>query len=150
MTIDERIEDDPADGEWQAQERALRRERVRAPLEQGTARERRYRLVARMLAEPPVANLPIDFAASIARVARAQDAVVIARERRFENRLTVALSVVPAIAALGAMVLYGKQLAAALAPIAQTSSTVTSWVYVVIGCVGLSFLLQHLRLPRSS
>ncbi len=150
MTIDERIDGDPADGEWQAQERALRRERVRAPLEQGTPREQRYRLVARMLAEPPVENLPIDFAASVARVARAQEAVVMARERRFENRLTVALSAVLAVAAIGVMVLYGKQLVAAWAPLSHTSSTVTEWVYVVIGCMGLSLLLQHLRLPRSS
>ena len=149
MIIDKRCDDDPNEGEWQAQERALRQERLGAASDEGTPRERHYRLLARVLAEQPAENLLPDFAASMARQVAALDAAEEARERQFERRLIVAMWSMLALAVIGVAIVYGNEIVTALRP-GQTSSPASpQWLCVLLGCIGVSWLAQRLR-PNNS
>ena len=44
--------------EWEAQERALRAERLKLDAGQGDARTAQYRMIARALRQPPVSPMP--------------------------------------------------------------------------------------------
>ena len=146
MTIGERFDDDFDEGEWQAQEHALRQERADVRANAGTARERSYRLLARALAEPPAETLPADFAATMARQVRMFEAAEDAREQQFERWLIVALWSVLVLAVLGVAMVYADQLVAALR-LGQAASSLppAQWLYTLLGCVAASALAQWLR-----
>ena len=148
MTIDKRFDDERNEGEWLAQERALEQERRGAPGNEGTARERRYRVLARVLAEPPVRDLPSDFAATVARRAHALDAAQEVREQRFERRLIAALWSVLALAVIGVAAMYGEELAAILRPGQASSPSSVAWLSVLLGAIGMSYLWQRLQAGR--
>jgi hypothetical protein len=130
--------DDAAEREWQAQERAMRRERQGEDATLGDARERRYRLLDRVLREPPAAELPADFAASVAREARVLDARADARDRRFERRLVAAMWSVLAVVTAGVLGLYGRQLSATV----SIGAAQGSWLLLAAACVVATGLCQ--------
>jgi len=149
MTIDKRFDAERIEDEWQAQERALEQERRGVPGNEGTSRERRYRVLARVLAEPSVAQLPVDFAATVAREARTLDAAQEAREQRFEKRLIVTLWSVLALAVVVVAALYGEQLAALLRPGQASSPSAAPWLFVLLGAIGMSYLWQRVQIRRA-
>jgi hypothetical protein len=145
MTTGKRFDDERIEAEWQAQERALEQERRGAPGDAGTPRERRYRALARVLAEPPLPGLPPDFAAVVARQARALDAAQEAREQRFERRLMAALWSLLAVAVVGVAVFYGAELVAILRAGPAASPATASWLCVLLGAIGMSCVWQRLQ-----
>jgi hypothetical protein len=149
MIGDERFTDGgPAEAEWQAQERALRLERANGPGNTGAPRERQYRLLARVLAEPARETLAFDFAAMVARQARALDAAAEERDRQFESRLLIAIAafMVVSFAAIG--VAYGEEILLAAQSTGPGLFALTPWTLAMLGCVGLTFVAQRLRIPR--
>lgn len=149
MTINKRFDAERIEDEWQAQERALELERRGVPGNEGTARERRYRVLARALAESPARQLPPDFAALVAREAHMLDAAQEAREQRFEKRLIVALWSALALAVVVVAALYGEQLAALLHPGQASSPAAASWLAVLLGAIGMSYLWQRVQARRA-
>ena len=78
--------------EWHAQEKALRRERLgnEGEPEADAARDRQYRLIARLLADPPLDPIPPDFARLTAEAA-------LARQRSPVRRLSWETMLEPAL-----------------------------------------------------
>lgn len=135
-----RFDDPRARAEWDAQERALREERLGVPVGDD-ARVAEYRLLARALRHPPLDAVPYDFAAQVARRAAAGPAF----DERLEGWLLrglVALFAVAAVAVAGA---YG----GTWWPSGDALGTVLpdgagTWASAVIACVALSWLMQGL------
>lgn len=125
--------------EWDAQERALADERAgRDPWASDPALHS-YRRMAHLLAQPPVEQLPPDFARRVARQAeRAPTARPV--DARLETSLLTALAAAMAVAVL----LYG---AAWLPPLEQGIPGMLllskPWVWALALCLGLSRLCDH-------
>lgn len=133
-----RFDDPRARAEWDAQERALREERLGVPVGPDP-RVAEYRLLARALRHPPLDAVPVDFATQVARRAAAGPAF----DERLEGWLLRGLVTLFAVATLAVAGLYGgawwpsgDALGAALPDGAGT------WASAVIACVALSWLLQ--------
>lgn len=131
--------------EWQAQERAVREERLGLPLARGDdadgARVAGYRLLARALRHPPLERPPADFAAQVARHVQAGPAF----EERVERWLLRALLAVLALAAVGVAALYGAAWWPALAAFPQAlPAGAGAWASALLACLALSWLLQGL------
>jgi hypothetical protein len=150
MNHEDTVSLDPArEREWQAQERALRAERLGLDPHGDDARVRRYRLLARALREPPTASLPADFASQVAaRAARSARA----RQLRGGSLETVLLAGLP-----GALVLTGGVALAMYAPswlpavrlsVPTVDPQSLHWSLAFAGCLGLSWLLGALK-PRN-
>ncbi|HET6804054.1 MAG TPA: hypothetical protein VFH59_01250 [Frateuria sp.] len=127
------LPDDDA-GEWAAQERALAEERAGlAPADDAPLRS--YRLIAHVLAQPLDAQLPPDFARGVARqvqpVARGSDTGL-------ERGLLALLAAAMAVAALGALVVYGAGWLPALdqGPVGELLTQPWAWTLAV--CLGLT------------
>jgi hypothetical protein len=146
MTIDPRCDGDFNEDEWLAQERGLSLERRGAPSRAGSARERRYRLLARTLAEQPDAHLSPDFAAMVAHEARTLRAVEDAREQRFEKRLIAAMWIILALAVATSALFYSDELIAALRLRQYGASLDTPWLFALLACMGISCVAQWLPL----
>jgi hypothetical protein len=128
--------------EWLAQERALREERAGAIAAGDDPLLARYRQVARALRRPLPDALPTDFARSVAmRVAHAGP------DMRLEQQLLRVLSLLLAVSAIAALVLYGGQwpraFAAALPSLAV--GTAMNWALALAACLGLSWSFERLR-----
>ncbi|MFK2877642.1 hypothetical protein [Rhodanobacter hydrolyticus] len=135
--------DDPAqEREWQAQERALRAERLGLDPSNGDGRVRRYRLMARALREPLPSALPDDFAQQMAaRVATAPARDEIG-DSRSEFILMGLLGVVLVVAAGVVTADYGAAwLPAFRLLLPQPSSSATEWLMALGGCVAATWLL---------
>lgn len=152
MNHDPRFSDshDLPDGrEWSEQERALAEERAGLGLEAGDAQLRSYRLIARLLAQPPAEQLPADFARRTARLAeRAGAAAPRPADTRLERNLLALLAAALALAGLAAVALYG---AAWLPTFDQgPASALLSqpWLWPLVACVGLSGLGKRWWLRR--
>ena len=123
--------------EWQAQERALRAERLHLS---GDADPGYRRVAAALRSAPPVA-LPADFARRMAlRVGAAT------LDLRMERWLLLACSAVLAVAVPAALALYGGsglEVAAAVFP--SLSQAAPGWLLAVVACVALNGLMEPLR-----
>ena len=128
--------------EWEAQERALRAERLKLDAGPGDARTAQYRLIARALRPPPVSPMPPDFAAQVAaRVAGAPRV-----DERVEAWLQRLLSGLLAIVAAGALAMYGPQwMPAFTGLLPDGAGAATGWAGAVALCAAMTWGLQHLR-----
>ena len=128
--------------EWEAQERALRAERLKFDAGHGDARTAQYRMIARALRQPPVSPMPADFAAQVAaRVAGAPR-----MDERVEAWLQRILSGLLAIVAAGALAMYGPQwMPAFTGLLPDGAGAVTGWAGAVALCAAMTWGLQHLR-----
>jgi len=134
--------------EWQAQERALRAERLGLDPHGDDARVRRYRLLAKALREPPATSLPADFASQVAAQAARSGR---ARKLRGGTLETVLLAGLPgALVMTGgvAMAMYAKTwLPAVRLALPTIDPQSLHWSLAFAGCLGLSWLLGALK-PR--
>ena len=128
--------------EWEAQERALRAERLKLDAGHGDARTAQYRMIARALRQPPVSPMPPDFASQVAaRVAGAPR-----MDERVEAWLQRILSGLLAIVAAGALAMYGPQwIPAFTGLLPDGAGAVTGWAGAVALCAAMTWGLQHLR-----
>lgn len=143
--------DDPAqEREWQAQERAMRAERLRLDPAAGDARMRRYRLLARTLREPMPDALPADFAQRMAAQVAATPARRHAADTRLESALASALAAVLLAAGAATLAIYGNAWLPSFRDLLPAAGApATSLLLALGGCIGASWLLglwqQHAR-----
>lgn len=126
--------------EWQAQERAMRAARNAAPLDDEDMQAASYLGVSRALRAPPMAPLPMAFAADVAR--RAQ-AVQDANAERFERILTHALIAVLGLSACVICVIHGAQWLPALESAMPDGGG--TWLALVAACVGMHWTMERWR-----
>lgn len=127
------------DDEWQAQEKALQRERAQGTRDdRDSAQVRSYRVVTRALKQPPPDLLPGNFAEQVA--ARAERDTV--APSRLEDGLLAALmtALVCGLIVLG--VLDGQGWLHAVASVRLIANP---WVYALLGCLALSQGIAWLR-----
>ena len=124
-TRDER-EHPLGDAAWQAQERA----RLAARDGHGDADAVDLR-IARALREPPPVALPADFAARVARLARAQAAVSVELERRLLRGLVVAF----ALSAAVVVAWLGRGWVDALALALPGGTQSAGWLLLALACL---------------
>jgi|WetSurMetagenome_2_1015567.scaffolds.fasta_scaffold659804_2 hypothetical protein len=134
--------------EWQAQEEALRRERLGLDPAADDARVRRYRPLSRALREPLDHSLPPDFAQRVtARIAvRSARAI----DTRFEQVLTLGLGLALLLAAVFVTVLHGDSwLHIIVASVPIPARPVDRWLLAFGACLGATFLLglRHRQTP---
>jgi predicted lipid-binding transport protein (Tim44 family) len=127
------------DDEWQAQEQALRRERVRgASDDRDSAQVRSYRVVMRTLKQPPPDLLPENFAEQVA--ARAErDAVAPAR---LESGLLATLMTTLLCGLIALVVLDGQDWLHAIAGVRLIANP---WIHALLGCLALSQGIAWMR-----
>lgn len=128
------------DKEWLAQEAALEQERCGlAPATDPLIAS--YRRIARVLAEPPMPALPLDFARSVARRID-QHAEM---DARFEQWLVIALLGVMAIGGIIVATLYGEVwLRAGIGILPGSGSGTMQWLMLLSACVGMSWMTTAL------
>jgi len=124
--------------EWQAQERALRDERMHADSASDDPRVLRYRVLARALRAPLPDALPADFARRVA----AQAGAPRVRIARFERVLAYAVLPAFGLAAVAMIAMYGGDWVPTLA---ATHGSGSLWLMSAAACVGLSAALQRWR-----
>lgn len=124
--------------EWNAQERALRAERLGEP-DAGDADLRGYRSVARVLARPQPVALPPDFARQVAR--RAVREHTHAADTRIEGGLATALLSVLGIALLVLAMLQGPQWWQALTALVPDATLSNRWLLSLLACAAVTWAL---------
>ncbi|UNK47974.1 hypothetical protein MNR01_09230 [Lysobacter sp. S4-A87] len=125
--------------EWQAQERAMEQERRGVPLDPADPRIGEYRLIARALRAPAMEPVPYDLAAQIVRRVEAAQTL----GERVEGWLLRILIAVLAMAAVGAVAIYGAGWASAFAALwPQPSPQAAGWGGLLLVCLGLSLAWQ--------
>ncbi len=136
--------DDPAsENAWLAQEQAMRRERLPLDAHTDDAHVRRYRLLARALQQPLAHQLPADFAARTAALARRAAPRASRAGTRFEFVLMIALAWLLVAAAAAVSVLYGGSWLAALpALVPPRDPGAARWLLAFSGCVAVSLVLE--------
>jgi hypothetical protein len=128
--------------EWLAQERAMRRERLRLDPAGDDARGRRYRLLARALREPLPDALPADFAQQLARRVAAVPTRRAASGTAFEFALTLALATALAVATGVVVAMYGSAWLPYITTVLPAPhAPATRWLLALAGCLGASWLL---------
>ncbi len=136
------FDDAAREHEWLAQERALRRERLQLDPAGDDARSRRYRLLARVLREPPGETLPADFAQRVAERAAAASTRQGAPGPRFEFVLMLALATALIVAAGMVTMIYGSAwLPSFRAVLPAPHTPATGWLLILAGCLGASWLI---------
>ena len=129
--------------EWQAQERALREERLNLA---GGDRATGYRRVARALRAPIPMDLPADFARQLAR-----QAGVASLDLRLERWLLLASCVVLAVAVPAALARYGATwVEVAVAVFPALSQAAPGWLLALGACVVLNGLVEPLGRRRAA
>lgn len=127
--------------EWEAQESALRAERLQMRAGHDPA-VGQYRLVVRALRKPPLTPLPKDFAARVAARVELKSRAANDRVEVWLGRALVALLVLAGAAAVA--VYFGdslRDLAENLTlpePAAFRVQIVASWIAAIAACVGVS------------
>ncbi|MBB6189669.1 hypothetical protein [Rhodanobacter sp. MP7CTX1] len=138
------FDDEAREREWQAQERAMRRERLHLDSAGDDARVQRYRMLARALREAPQDSLPADFARRVAAKATSAPAGNVVTDRRFEFILIASIAIALVVAVVAVIALYGD---AWLPPISAMlpvpGAMATRWLLAFAGCIGLSWLLAQ-------
>ena len=136
------FDNDASEREWLAQERAMRRERLRLDPAGDDARGQRYRLLARALREPLPEALPADFAQRMAaRVASVRPAMP---GIRFEFALLSVLAGTLVIGAGTVTAIYGRawsQPFRELLPAFQAPTL--GWLLALGGCLAVSWLFGY-------
>lgn len=128
--------------EWQAQERALRAERLGLDPSNGDGRVRRYRLLSRALRKPLPDALPADFAQRLAAQVAAAPARGSAAEARFEWALTSVLLAALVVAAGVAVAVYGGHWLPAFRPLLSARGMPgTGWLLALGACMAATWLL---------
>jgi cobalamin biosynthesis protein CobD/CbiB len=127
--------------EWQLQERARHAERAGAAHDGGDARAAEYRLLARVLRDPPLAPLPVDLARQTAVLAeRAADAA--------SERWLLRFGLVAAAAVIVAGIVFvGPQWSAVVVTAwgDPAAAGALHWGLAVLGCLSLSSFVEHWR-----
>lgn len=127
---------DHEDAQWQAQERA------RLAASDGTAIADAVDLrVARALRHAPPVELPNDFAARVAGLARLQAT----NNSLFEQRLLRGLSILFALSALVTVAWFGRSWPASLAAVLPGGSEAASWSMAAGLCVMANWAFALLR-----
>lgn len=124
--------------EWQAQEQALRDERLGLAASGSDAPDAHYRAVARALREPPAASLPPDFARQVAGLAKAQ--APLARDAtRFERTMLNLLGAALAMSGIVALTMYGGDVLAGM------DMRIVRWGLPLAACVALTWSFDWAR-----
>lgn len=138
------FDDAAREREWLAQEHALRSERLQLGPAGDDARSGRYRLLSRVLRQPPAASLPANFAQQMAARVAAMAVRPGPVEPRFEFVLTLALGLALLITAGVVAALYGNTwLPSFNALLSTAQATTNGWLWALSGCLGASWLLGH-------
>jgi len=139
---------DPAhEREWLAHEHAMRRERLHLDPAGDDARAQRYRLLARVLREPPTDGLPADFAQQLASQVASAPANII--DTRIERILTTSLGITMLVAAIVVSVIYGGSWLSGITTSLPTPPPGTSrWLLAFSACIGLSWLCGLWQQPH--
>jgi hypothetical protein len=132
--------DDAHEREWQAQEHALKAERLGLDPAGDDARVRRYRVLARTLRQPLPETLPADFAQRVA----ARVATLPAMSASAESILLILLAGIFVVAA-GVVLARDEQtwLPAIRATLPAADPQGLRWPLAFVGCLGLSWLLSQ-------
>lgn len=143
------FDDHASEREWQAQERAMRAERLGLDANRDDARVQRYRLITRALRQPPAEALPADFAQQMAaQVAPHAVSAETPRERRLEATLFTCVIGIFVIAGAATTVLYHLDWLSTLRiALPALDPQAIRWPLAFAGCLGLSWLLGKLK-PR--
>jgi hypothetical protein len=130
--------------EWQAQEQAMRRERLHLDCASDDARVQRYRMLARALREAPQDGLPADFATRVAAQATSIPAGKVVPDIRFEFILMAAIAIALVIAVVAVVTLYGDDWLPSIgAVLPAPGALATRWLLAFAGCIGLSWVLAR-------
>jgi uncharacterized membrane protein len=133
----------PDEREWQAQEAAVKAERIGSARELD-ARSADYLAVARALRQPLAVDLPNDFARQVAALAtRCRPVAEV--ESGLERRLLFGLAIGFGIAALVAAIVYGGSwLGGSISLVSQLGKPSMAWIMSLLGCLAISALSQQL------
>lgn len=144
MTIRKHPTDQPQpafdEHEWQAQERAMQDVRNSVSTTGNDVLSARYRAVSLALRQPPMAAIPMDFAARVARQAGTMSA---AADERFERVLVQVLLALLGLSAGVISVLYGSKWLHAISQAVPSGSG--SWIGLLVACGGLHWMLERWR-----
>ena len=144
MSTETPFPNDDAEREWQAQERALRHERLGLDPAEDDASVRGYRAISRALAEPPEFALPADFARRVARLAEKPTSAD-APGTRFERVLTWVLGVGMGITALAALTVYGGTALPSVENAMPVGLLTNQWLWALAICALVSAMPQWLN-----
>lgn len=128
----------PDEREWQAQEQALRDERLGVAASGSDAPDAHYRAIARVLREPPAASLPPDFARQVAGLADTR--APLARDAtRFERIMLNLLGAALVVSGVAAIAVYGNQ------ALAGVDVRIVQWGSALAACAALSWSFDWVR-----
>ncbi len=130
--------DKPDEREWQAQEQAMRDERLGIAAAGNDAPDAHYRTIARALREPPMEALPEDFARQVAGLAVVR--APLSRDATgFERLMLNLLGVALAMSGVVALAMYGNE------AIAGVDERIVRWGLLLAVCAGLSWSVDVAR-----
>lgn len=130
--------DDPArEREWQAQEAAMRHERLHLNPDHDDPRTLGYRLLTRALKVEPPGGLPGDFAQRVGALAAESRHAPTAT---LESTLMISLAIALVLSAAAATVAYGATWWPAFAALLPAPS-IAQWLMALLGCLGLTWLV---------
>lgn len=135
--------DDFDDMEWQRQEQARQAERLGIDVDDTDARTRRYRRVARELAQDPDVPLPSNFAYSNSTRIEALAGQRRHEQVRFERAAFTCVAAASATSVIIALAVYGGEWWPVLENSAWMQSPSAAWIIVLAGCGLLSRLLNR-------
>jgi len=124
--------------EWQAQEQALRDERLGVAASGSDAPDAHYRAIARVLREPPAESLPADFARQVAGLAKAK-APLVRDATRFERIMLNVLGAALVLSGVAAIAMYGSQ------AVAGVDVRIVQWGSALAACAVLSWSFDWAR-----
>lgn len=131
---------DDIEREWQAQESAMRLERLNLDPLRDDTRSRHYRLLARVLRQPPQDGLPPDFATRVA----ARTSALSASSARFEFVLIIALAIAMVGGASYAIATHGREWLPSFSAILPAREALANgWLIALSGCLGASWLMER-------
>lgn len=130
--------DDPArEREWQAQEAAMRHERLHLNPNHDDPRTLGYRLLTRALKAEPPGGLAKDFAHQVSALAAESKH---APPATLESTLTISLASALVLSAVAATATYGATWWPAFAALLPAPS-IAQWLMALTGCLGLTWLV---------
>jgi hypothetical protein len=138
------FDDEAREREWQAQEKAMRRESLHLDSAGDDVRVQRYRMLARALREAPQDSLPADFARHVAAQATSVPAGNVVADTRFEFVLMASIAIALVVAVVAVISLYGDAWLPSISTMLPAPGALaTRWLLAFAGCIGLSWLLAQ-------
>ncbi|SFR91858.1 hypothetical protein SAMN05216570_0614 [Dyella sp. OK004] len=134
---------DAAEREWQAQERAVERERAGLDPAGDDARVLRYRVLARALKQPPEQALPADFAQRIARQVELSTANKASADPGFERYLQRILVAVLMVGSIVVAASHAREWLPSFTAAMPMAVLTNPWLLAFACCVGLSQGIAH-------